>query len=333
MRRLTRLTGGALLALGGCIASCGGTTEPKTPPSAVLEPRRGHAMAYDEARHVTILFGGWGTEDGAAVSDRASTWSWNGSTWSRVATSGPSARHDASMVYDASRQRVVLYGGRSGSFPNEALLTDTWEWNGTAWSKVADTGPSARVHQHMAYDRLRSRVVLYGGFDIAAQTELRDIWEWNGTTWTKASASGPANSIAAGVAYEEAASLLLLFSLDNGSNRIVVDAWNGSTIARTTVPPPSCAPIADPIVSLASPRGIVWFGYCAATSAEIHLTLVGGATWTTLNGALPSVRGSTAIAYDRDRQRVVLFGGESLPTGTPILGDTWEFDGTAWSRK
>ena len=332
MRRLTRPGIGALLALGGFSAACGGSTEPKSVPAPTLEARRGHSMAYDEARHATILFGGWGTEDGAAASDRASTWSWNGTSWSRLATSGPSARHDASMVYDASRQRVVLYGGRSGSFPNEVLLTDTWEWNGASWSKAADSGPSSRVHQHMAYDRARSRTVLYGGFDVAAQAELRDIWEWNGATWSKANVSGPANSVAAGVAYEEGASLSLLFSLDNASNRIVVDAWNGSALARTTVPSPSCVPIADPTLSLGGIRGILWFGYCAASTAEIHLSLV-GSSWTTLSGALPSIRGSTALAYDRDRQRVVLFGGEALPTGTPLLGDTWEFDGTAWSRK
>ena len=332
MRRLTRLTGGALLALAGLSASCGGTTQPKTATST-LEARRGHAMAYDEARHATILFGGWGTEDGSAAGDRASTWSWNGTSWSRVATSGPSARHDASMVYDASRQRVVLYGGRSGSFPNEVLLTDTWEWNGTVWSRVADTGPSARAHQHIAYDRSRSRTVLYGGFDIPTQTELRDIWEWNGATWTKANASGPSNSVAVGVGYEEGASLTLLVSLDNATSKIVVDAWNGSTVARTAVPSPTCAPIADQTVSMGPTRGILWFGYCAQTSAEIHLTLLGG-TWTALSGgALPSVRGSTAQSYDRDRQRVVLYGGESLPSGIPILADTWEFDGTAWSRK
>jgi hypothetical protein len=30
----------------------------------VLEARRGHAMTYYEAGHLTMLFGGWGTEGG-----------------------------------------------------------------------------------------------------------------------------------------------------------------------------------------------------------------------------------------------------------------------------
>ena len=288
-------------------------------------------MAYDEARHTTILFGGYGTVNGNAFVDQGSTWSWNGSLWTQVATTGPSPRHDASFVYDAARQRVVLYGGRSGVFPNETILTDTWEWNGTAWSKLADGGPPARVHQHMAYDRTRARTVLYGGFDIPTQMQLHDIWEWNGAAWTKASTSAPATTVAVGVAFDEATTSLLLFSLDNATNKVVVDTWSGSALSRSAISAPSCAPIAESAVSLGS-RGLLWFGYCDVTAAEIHLTLSGGA-WTTFNGSLPSTRATPALAYDRDRQRVVLFGGESLPSGIPLLGDTWEFDGTAWSKK
>jgi hypothetical protein len=38
------------------------------------------------------------------------------------------------------------------------------------------------------------------------------------------------------------------------------------------------------------------------------------------------------MAYDRARDRVVLFGGE-IGAGVPDLADTWEFDGTTWTRK
>jgi len=38
------------------------------------------------------------------------------------------------------------------------------------------------------------------------------------------------------------------------------------------------------------------------------------------------------MAYDRDRNRVVLYGGE-VATGTPDLARTWEFDGTTWARR
>ena len=38
------------------------------------------------------------------------------------------------------------------------------------------------------------------------------------------------------------------------------------------------------------------------------------------------------MAYDRGRQRVVLFGGyERTPDARVRLGDTWEWDGTGWT--
>ena len=45
----------------------------------------------------------------------------------------------------------------------------------------------------------------------------------------------------------------------------------------------------------------------------------------------PPPRSYTSMAYDEARQRVVLFGGIGKPGET--LGDTWEWDGQAWSQR
>jgi len=56
-----------------------------------------------------------------------------------------------------------------------------------------------------------------------------------------------------------------------------------------------------------------------------------GTTWTRLTGAQPAgPRINFTMSYDRDRDRVVLFGGESLQ-GVPFA-DTWEWDGTNWTK-
>ena len=40
------------------------------------------------------------------------------------------------------------------------------------------------------------------------------------------------------------------------------------------------------------------------------------------------------MAYDRGRDRIVLFGGvDCIPGSSEALGDTWEFDGTNWSMR
>ena len=160
----------AVLGCGGDGGPTGTNNEP-----VALTARHGHAMVYDEARHQLLLFGGTGTEGTSPSGDRSSTWKWDGATWTRIATTGPSPRYLSAITYDAARQRVVLHGGQAGVFPNITYLSDTWEWDGVSWTQKATTGPSARVHQTIAFDRGRGRVVLYGGFTPTTQQELGDI--------------------------------------------------------------------------------------------------------------------------------------------------------------
>jgi len=46
--------------------------------------------------------------------------------------------------------------------------------------------------------------------------------------------------------------------------------------------------------------------------------------------SLPLPRAEPALAYDGARQRTVLFGGRH---DDPGLADTWEWDGTVWTRR
>ena len=82
------------------------------------------------------------------------------------------------MVYDSSRNRVVLFGGWDGT----SDLNDTWEmtWNGSnvTWTQVnsgASNSPSVRGWHAMVYDSSRNRVVLFGGW---GSNRLNDTWEY-----------------------------------------------------------------------------------------------------------------------------------------------------------
>src|SRR5262245_38776509 len=155
-----------------CCVLAGGGSSALFQHSPAPSPRFGHQMVFDEARGQVLLFGG---ESGVAARARLSdTWAWNGARWTRLAVNGP-GRMDALMVYDAARQRTVLFGG---SGPNGSNLADTWEWNGTEWKLAASEGPGVRVHPVMAYDAARRRVVLQGGAD--GVTWRTDTWEWDG---------------------------------------------------------------------------------------------------------------------------------------------------------
>jgi hypothetical protein len=76
------------------------------PPS----PRSNHGLAYDSARGVTVLFGGFATGP-PAPRPLADTWEWDGSLWKQVATTGPSPRFFNELAYDSTRGVTVLFGG------------------------------------------------------------------------------------------------------------------------------------------------------------------------------------------------------------------------------
>ncbi|MGB2986806.1 MAG: kelch repeat-containing protein, partial [Phycisphaerae bacterium] len=145
-------------------------------------PRKRHALAYDVNSNVIVLFGGYyndGTEH-----FYGDTWEWNGSTWTDVSPgSGPSARMNPAMAYDANSNVTVLFGGGDDDY--------TWKWDGSTWTGVPPgSGPSARESPAMAYDANSNVIVLFGGCEPT--TSSNETWEWDGASWTNRPGRGPA---------------------------------------------------------------------------------------------------------------------------------------------
>jgi hypothetical protein len=93
--------------------------------------------AYSSAgdpRHGTVLF--FGGTNGLIPRE---TWVWDGSRWARQhPIAAPVERSFAHLVYDATRNGVILYGGEG---PGSGWLGDIWAWNGSNWSQI-DAGPA-----------------------------------------------------------------------------------------------------------------------------------------------------------------------------------------------
>ena len=147
-----------------------GTTWTQIFPTTVPAARWIHRMAYDAARDEIVLFGG-----GGSTTVLRDTWIWNGSNWvQRTPATLPSARYADAIAYDSDRQVVVMFGGQTGFNFGVGPLADTWEWNGTNWSPVAVSGPTARSFVKMVYDQRRRKIVLFGGYNAGF---LGDTWE------------------------------------------------------------------------------------------------------------------------------------------------------------
>lgn len=83
------------------------------------------------------------------------------------------------MGYDATNQRVVLYGGLSKT---GALLSDAWAWDGTTWAPVLTTYVSpARQASAMAWNPARQSLQLFGG--TQGITKAADTWALTNNGW------------------------------------------------------------------------------------------------------------------------------------------------------
>jgi hypothetical protein len=121
------------------------------------------------------------------------------------------------MAFDAARAVTVLFGGADSY--HGAGNGETWEWNGTVWTRRVVSGPSPRVWHAMAYDPARAVTVFFGG-GIDDNSVLGDTWEWNGTVWTQRSISGPAARNDHAMAFDAVRGVTVLFGgyTDDGQN-------------------------------------------------------------------------------------------------------------------
>jgi len=111
------------------------------------------------------------------------------------------------MAYDPRRHVVVMFGGVGA---RNAILDDTWEWDGRQWKPVGTaTAPTPRFDTNMSYDPARGRLILFGGRE--RQANVGDTWAYDGQAWTRIDTAGPSARNGHAMAYDARAKAILLF--------------------------------------------------------------------------------------------------------------------------
>ena len=292
--------------------------------------RNRHSMAYDEQRERVVLFGGYQDLTGERLGD---TWEWNGKRWKQTASKGPTARTHTAMAYDAERQRVTLFGGVGTRRDMYQDNDDTWTWDGSHWTLVAEGGPPARNAHGMAYDWARQRVVMYGGGITFVGTVFDDTWEWDGTQWRerhRGSNPGP-RAVTSSIAYDRERGNTVLYG--DGSHCGFRDTWiwDGRAWAQADAAGPTPKASAALAYDSARHRTVMFGGDDCSNFEEGGDTWEwDGHSWLRVATTGPGPRGgATAMAYDHHHGRVVLFGGAG--PGNPDMGDTWAWSGPVYA--
>lgn len=345
-----------------------GTTWTERKQATAPSPRANHAVAWDSARHRLVLFGGGtfvreGPDGGAAMIPTGDTWEYDGVSWlERTPITAPSARWGHEMAYDTARQRVVLVGGFA-----DATSFETWEWDGTNWARRAPS-TSMRYSDGLAYDEVRARVVLFTGTETwewdgsawlrkpsaqpptQASTHLAwdplrrrvvltgapsDTWEWDGLTWRAVAGTvSPRNSQ---IAFDWTRGRMVVFGGAGPDLATLGDTWerDGTTWSQHTAPSrlwgrqlayDEARRRVMTFGGNALPR---WFPPWSCTNGTWEW---GGLEWVQrLPATSPPPLCGGSLAYDRARERVVMFGGMNVD-GT-WTADTWEWDGVDWTRR
>jgi hypothetical protein len=193
-----------------------------------------------------------------------------------------------------------------------------------------------RNGHRLVYDSKRKKTILFGGAD--ASRVLGDLWEWRGKKWRCVSSGGSIARTFPAMAYDiERRKIVMfggnrvLFGKDGETNTILDDTWewDGRKWLKIEAKGPPARSEAVMVYDPKRKRTVLFGGYFKSDGKNMRLGDTweyDGRNWTLASEAGPSPRSGSAAVYDKERGKVILFGGNGL------LNDTWEWDGKSWNR-
>jgi len=293
----------------------------------------GSSVVYDPTRQCLMVFGGDEqlphgevVYNDVWVLDLSAT-----PTWSHLGTSGtpPSPRYRHTAIYDATHDRMIVFGGQGLNAPNNEVWSLELSASPT-WVQLnpSGTAPSARSGSLSVYDAETDAMLVFGGTGPG-----NDVWALSlaEPAWTSVAPTGTPPSTRPGTT----------LMLDSARHKLILyggsydtrgwELWSlslGASPAWTLSGPPapqgrySHSAVYDPVTR----RMIVFAG---ATYGDVWSDDLGhGGLWSHLQpgGPSPASREGHAAILDPVSHRMIVFGGSLSPepaTGSPNLNDTW----------
>lgn len=251
----------------------------------------------------------------------------------------PLPRFGAMISELTASNKLVLFGGRT----YDQYLSDTYTWDGTAWTLSTATGPIARSDAAIAYDG--TNIVLVGGTD--GINYLSDTWTFNGTAWTKQALTNvedngysiPTTLRNASMAYQSGSGKAYLFGGTAAYQRHYVQdtwSWQSGSPGTWTKLNPASSPTGRMYSAYASnSTTAVLFGGKADAGPLGSTFKFNGTNWTQVSGLTsgvnaPNKKYGAMMSYHAAMGKFVLFGGATTQNYENTL---WTFDGVStWTN-
>lgn len=287
-------------------------TQPKETPAIIGIG----GISYDEA-HGNLIFV---SADNTEV--------YRNGIWSKVVAYAPPL--GGTHVFFPPLHKTVLAGAADRS---------TWLWDGATWAALPIDSPPFRENFRIAYDRMRQRIVLFGG--NIGLIDQNETWEFDGKSWSRIStATVPAARMDFGMVYDEVRQRTILFGGRTHGNNSFGDTWayDGTNWQMLSASGPN-ARSGVAMVYDAEHQNIVMNGG-GTVDGNGYFNTFSNETWVLdaagwsqrVPATSPPGRVSASMIYDRARKKVVLCGGANTPgIFVTALTDMWEWDGTTWA--
>ena len=297
------------------------------------------ALVFDPVRDRLLLFG-------TANSEVLEVWALSLSgvpAWQKLPTTGfpPGDRSGQSAVYDAARDRVIVFGGMTDGYEPRVFHSDVWELSlaTNRWTEMLPdgAGPDGREGHGAIYDPVGQRMIVFGGhYEDTTRVFRNDLWELTlgaSPAWSQLEPAGPVPGArsAFGMVFDPVRRRVLVhggiladsgiepdelwaLSLDGGPvwTRIVT----GDALRGRSYPLDVYDPIEDRLLACGG-------GSYPQASA---LSLAAPLEWSPVLPArpllTPGARTGNAVVHDTRRDRFVVVGG----TFSPVDSASWSFD-------
>ncbi len=306
--------------------------------SARPAARSSTRLVWNPVKEKVVLFGGSTPAD----SSRRRTflndvWEWDTNRWMPVyPANAPQGRSSHAMVWDSVNDRILVFGGIRG-FDDKSValvLDDTVALEGDVWRDLNPPAkPSARQAHGFAFDRVRNRFIIYGGYNENTQA-IYDTWEFDGTTWTRIAESGPTidNPL---MVYDPARNETLLLGVTNDA--VVADrktemykrsgdGWTKVELAAEKLP--KCTSFGALVYEELFTRVVFQGGGCQGAGAVAESWVWHGTEWSQLMPrSTPGAVTGFGMANEPTRKKSILFGGADFEE----RGQTYTFQRNGWT--
>ena len=284
----------------------------------------GHLFYYKPTKSLLLLDG---YEPGIqTASGKSELWQWRDKKWLLINSDDQPLRSLSAASYINDGDRIFVFGG-IGRRGYDDSLRDAFLYDGIRWKGIADKSIGTRDHHEMAYDVANKTIVVYGG-----QTGNREFdtktWIFKGGEWMTLDISGPGPRVHHAMAYDVVRRRIVLYG-GSDNKQSLDETWefdgNNWTRIQTTINPGTRthhSMVYDPV----SKRVLLYGG-----GEQGDIWAWNGKAWEKLSENGPR-RILAAVAFDPDKNKLCVFGGNGGENFLFVYSDLWEWDGKKWER-